>query len=108
MQKPKCKLEGPIADPETRLSSDEHTSYKQIYINDVLYSLGDVVILEGDDLDDAMLESEEEELVPEFGLLQYIGAADKDGKDVELQVQTAPGHLCLSSFVHLHVFAACC
>ena len=89
MQKPKCKLEGPISDTETRLSCDEHTSYTQIYINDILYSLGDVVILEGDDPDDVVMESDgETEIVPDFGLLQYIGASSKDGKDVELQVRS--------------------
>lgn len=71
------------------LAREGETSYKRVYIDDVLYLLGDVVQLEGadDDSENVPMEGDEVvEVVPEFGLVQYIGA-DKAGR-VEVQVRS--------------------
>lgn len=78
-------MQAKIEDSKIR-AMDGQTSYKQIRIGDTLYELGDVVILEGEDEEEEEGDdSEMQETIPGFAMLQYIGE-DEDG-DVDLQVR---------------------
>ena len=82
-------MEGKIEDGAAVMMKGQ-TSYRQIHIGDALYKLGDVVILEGEDATDVSNNDgeQEEEPVPNFAMIQYIGE-DKQG-DADLQVCKTP------------------